>query len=299
MLTMKPLITTVMDLNAALGGRADLLLGGGLGLYLKQEHLRATGARTLLSLDRLPPARATQDVDLFLRAEVIASKEEVTRYRAALDKLGFVVVPGSQWLKFTRSIGGTDVLLDVMVGPLGEHANTVRLKDSRARPTGLGGKSGLHAFATEEALGIERGPLRIPLTAADSDGNNATCDVLIPRAFPYALMKLGALRDRVNDESKQEGRHHAMDLYRIVGLLTEEEIDVSERLAHEYAGHPEIVEATRTIDTLLAPANGLGRVRLLEYQRANRSSTPEVDPDFLVRELRRLLQPPAGYSQHS
>jgi hypothetical protein len=112
-------------------------------------------------------------------------------------------------------------------------------------------------------------------------------------------MKLGALRDRVNDESKQEGRHHAMDLYRIVGLLTEEEIDVSERLAHEYAGHPEIVEATRTIDTLLAPANGLGRVRLLEYQRANRSSTPEVDPDFLVRELRRLLQPPAGYSQHS
>ncbi len=296
---MKPLITTVMDLNAALGGRADLLLGGGLGLYLKQEHLRATGARTLLSLDRLPPARATQDVDLFLRAEVIASKEEVTRYRAALDKLGFVVVPGSQWLKFTRSIGGTDVLLDVMVGPLGEHANTVRLKDSRARPTGLGGKSGLHAFATEEALGIERGPLRIPLTAADSDGNNATCDVLIPRAFPYALMKLGALRDRVNDESKQEGRHHAMDLYRIVGLLTEEEIDVSERLAHEYAGHPEIVEATRTIDTLLAPANGLGRVRLLEYQRANRSSTPEVDPDFLVRELRRLLQPPAGYSQHS
>jgi hypothetical protein len=294
MLTMKPLITTVMDLNAALGGRADLLLGGGLGLYLKQEHLRATGARTLLSLDRLPPARATQDVDLFLRAEVIASKEEVTRYRAALDKLGFVVVPGSQWLKFTRSIGGTDVLLDVMVGPLGEHANTVRLKDSRARPTGLGGTSGLHAFATEEALGIERGPLRIPLTAADSDGNNATCEVLIPRAFPYALMKLGALRDRVNDESKQEGRHHAMDLYRIVGLLTEEEIDVSERLAHEYAGHPEIVEATRTIDTLLAPANGLGRVRLLEYQRANRSSTPEVDPDFLVRELRRLLQPPAG-----
>lgn len=294
MLTMKPLITTVMDLNAALGGRADLLLGGGLGLYLKQEHLHATGARTLLSLDRLPPARATQDVDLFLRAEVIASKEEVTRYRAALDKLGFVVVPGSQWLKFTRSIGGTDVLLDVMVGPLGEHANTVRLKDSRARPTGLGGKSGLHAFATEEALGIERGPLRIPLTAADSDGNNATCDVLIPRAFPYALMKLGALRDRVNDESKQEGRHHAMDLYRIVGLLTEEEIDVSERLAHEYAGHPEIVEATRTIDTLLAPANGLGRVRLLEYQRANRSSTPEVDPDFLVRELRRLLLPPAG-----
>ena len=68
---MSPLITSVLDLNAALGGNADLLLGGGLGLYLKQEHLRRTGARTLLPLDRLPPARTTQDIDLFLRAEVI------------------------------------------------------------------------------------------------------------------------------------------------------------------------------------------------------------------------------------
>jgi hypothetical protein len=289
---MKPLLTSVLDLNSALGGNAELLLGGGLGLYLKQEHLRATGARTLLPLDRLPPARTTQDVDLFLRAEVIASKDEVSRYRAALDRLGFVVVPGSEWLKFKRSVDGTEVLLDVMVGPLGEHANDVRIKDSRVRPKGLGGKSGLHAFATEEALGIESGPLRIPLAGVGSDGTNASCEVLVPRAFPYALMKLGALRDRINDENKDEGRHHAMDLYRIVGLLTEEEAEASAILARAYAGDPEIAEASRTIDTLLTPANGLGRLRLLEYQRANRDSTPEVSPDFLVEELRRLIVPP-------
>lgn len=289
---MNPLITSVLDLNSALGGNADLLLGGGLGLYLKQEHLHGTGARTLLPLDRLPPARTTQDVDLFLRAEVIASKDEVARYRSALDTLRFVVVPGSEWLKFKRGVDGTEVLLDVMVGPLGKHADAVRLKDSRVRPKGLGGKSGLHAFATEEALGIESGPLRIPLRGLGSDGTDASCEVLIPRAFPYALMKLGALRDRINDENKQEGRHHAMDLYRIVGLLTEEEADVSARLAWEYARHEEVVEAIRTIDTLLAPADGLGRLRLLEYQRTNRDSTPEVNPDFLVEELRRLLVPP-------
>lgn len=291
---MKPLISSVLDLNSALGGNAELLLGGGLGLYLKQEHLRTTGARTLLPLDRLPPARTTQDVDLFLRAEVIASQDAVSRYRAALNKLGFVVVPGSEWLKFKRDVEDTEVLLDVMVGPLGEHAEAIRLKDSRARPRGLGGKSGLHAFVTEEALGIETGPLRIPLKGLGSDGNDASCEVLIPRAFPYALMKLGALRDRINDENKQEGRHHAMDLYRIVGLLTEEEVEVSAKLAHEYADHAEIAEGNRTIDTLLAPADGLGRLRLLEYQRANRASTPEVDPDFLVKELRRLLAPSSG-----
>ena len=40
-----PLITTVLDLNEALGGRADLLIGGGIGLYLKQRHLQESDAR--------------------------------------------------------------------------------------------------------------------------------------------------------------------------------------------------------------------------------------------------------------
>jgi hypothetical protein len=290
---MQPLIATVLDLDAALGGNAGLLLGGGLGLYLKQERLRATGARTLLAMDRLPPARTTQDVDLFLRAEVIASKDEVSRYRAALDGLGFNVVPEARWLKFSRRVSDTEVLLDVMVGPLGEHADAVRLKGSRARPRDLGGKSGLHAFATREALGIESDPIRLPLSGRRSDGSEAVCDVLIPRAFPYALMKLGALRDRVGDPNKQEGRHHAMDLYRIIGMLTEEEIEVSATLAREYADHPEIAKAKRTIDSLLTPANGLGRLRLMEYQRAHRDSIPEVNGELLVRELRRLLVPVA------
>jgi len=291
---MKPLIASILDLDSALGGNAGLLLGGGLGLYLKQEHLRTTGARTLLALERLPPARTTQDIDLFLRAEVIASKDEVFRYRAALDTLGFVVVPGSEWLKFKRSIDGTDVLVDVMVGPLGEHADSVRLRGLRARPRGLGGRSGLHAFATREALGIEREPLRVPLNGVGPDRNGRSCEVLIPRAFPYALMKLAALRDRIDDEDKQEGRHHAMDLYRIVGLLTEEEAEVSARLARAYADHEETAAGHATIDELLAPPTGRGRLRLLEYQRANRVSTPEVDPDLLVAELRRLLTPARG-----
>ena len=289
---MRPLIASVLDLDSALGGNADLLIGGGLGLYLKQEHLRITGARTLLPLDRLPPARTTQDVDLFLRSEVIASKDEVSRYRAALDQLGFVVVQGSEWLKFKRTVEGIDVLLDIMVGPLGEHANDVHLKDLRARPRGLGGSGGLHAFSTEEALGIEREPLRISLVGSGSDGTSSSCEVLIPRAFPYALMKLRALRDRITDANKQEGRHHAMDLYRIVGLLTEEESGASARLAREYESHVEIADANRTIDRLLAPTDGLGRIRLLEYQRTSRASMPEVNPDFLVAELRRLLAPP-------
>lgn len=50
---MNPLITSVLDLDTALGGNAGLILGGGLGLYLVQEQLHRTAARTRLPLDRL------------------------------------------------------------------------------------------------------------------------------------------------------------------------------------------------------------------------------------------------------
>jgi hypothetical protein len=41
---MQPLMATVLDFDAALGGDAGLLLGGGLGLYLKQVRLDALAA---------------------------------------------------------------------------------------------------------------------------------------------------------------------------------------------------------------------------------------------------------------
>ncbi len=287
---MQPIITTVLDLDAALGGNAGLMLGGGLGLYLKQEHLRRTGARTLLPFDRLPQARTTQDIDLFLRAEVIANARDVAGLRAALDSLGFTVVQGAEWLKFRREVAGTEVLLDVMVGPLGEFADRVKFKDPRVRPKGLPGDQGVHAFATEEALGIERSPMTLTITEQRPGGSARSCAVRVPRAFTYALMKLGALRDRVHDQNKQEGRHHAMDLYRIVGMITQEEEAICAEMAKSYAGDPQIDEAMRTIDSLLEPASGLGRLRLIEYQRASQGAVPEVDPDLLVSELRRLLR---------
>ncbi|MCE2654447.1 MAG: hypothetical protein ACK51N_06435 [bacterium] len=288
---MTPLLATVLDLDHALGGNARLLLGGGLGLFLKQQHLRAAGLRTLLPIDRLPPARTTQDIDLFLPAQVIASHQQVLRHRAALDALGFAAVPGAQWLKFQRTLPTGQVLLDLLVGPLADHADQVTIKGSRVRPRGLGGSAGLHAFATAHALGIEATPLTLPLAGLRSDGTPASCSVRIPLAFTYALMKLAALRDRIDDPNKQLGRHHAMDLYRIAAMLTEPEAAACDDLARAHAGNPELAEAVDTIDSLLAPSAGIGRIRLLEYHRLSQSDLPAPDADWLVTQLRRLLRP--------
>ena len=108
-----PLLRTVIDLDEALGGDARLLLAGGLGLFLKQRHLMDSAARTLLPVDQWPTARTTQDIDIVLRAEIVASAAEMARFRAALDRLGCVVDEAARWMKFTRAVDGRRVVIDL------------------------------------------------------------------------------------------------------------------------------------------------------------------------------------------
>ncbi len=273
-----PLTTTVLDLDAALGGNADLLVGGGFGLYLKQLHLERSDEKTLLTRSRWPRARTTQDIDLFLRAEVVIDADRMARHRQAIDQLGFVVEQDAKWLKFAREVDGLTVLVDLMVGPLGELETKVDRRNVRVKPKG---SSGLHARAANDALEVEHDPMRLPVSDADRE-----CDVLVPQAFSYALMKLGALRDRVGDADKDEGRHHALDLYRIMAMLTESEDVAAKELRVRHAGNPVVVEATRVIDELLADAHGLGRIRLREHPLCPK----DADPDWLATELRRLIE---------
>lgn len=272
-----PLTVTVLDLDAALGGNADLLIGGGFGLYLKQLHLEQSDEKTLLPRSRWPQARTTQDIDLFLRAEIIADPEQMARYRQAIDELGFVVEPDAKWLKFAREVDGRRVVIDLMVGPLGELESKVERRNVRVKPKG---SSGLHARAADDALEVEHDPFQLTLSDGDRE-----CTVLVPQAFSLALMKLGALRDRIGDAEKDEGRHHALDLYRIIAMLTESEDAASKELGARNVGNPVIGAAADVIDELIAAPRGLGRLRLREHPLC----PSDADPDWLAAELRRLI----------
>jgi len=272
-----PLTLTVLDLDAALGGNADLLIGGGFGLYLKQLHLERADEKTLLPRSQWPRARTTQDIDLFLRAEIIADPDHMARYRQAIDELGFVVEPDAKWLKFARDFDGRRVVIDLMVGPLGELESKVERRNVRVKPKG---SSGLHARAADDAIGVEHDPLRLSLSVGDRESV-----VLVPQAFSLALMKLGALRDRIRDADKDEGRHHALDLYRIMAMLTESEDEAANELAARHVGNPVIEAAARVIDDLIAAPRGLGRIRLREHPLC----PADAEPDWLAAELRRLI----------
>ena len=88
----------------------------------------------------------------------------------------------------------------------------------------------------------------------------------MPQPFTYLLMKLLAFRDRCYDARKDMARHHAMDVYRIIAMITPEEDSVVRALAATHLDHPKAVEARRVVGEHFAAPDSLGILRLREHQ---------------------------------
>ncbi len=69
------------------GHGIPLIIGGGYGLVLRTRMIAESGSRTLI-LD-FPSARSTEDLDIFLKAEVISDPKKTGAIRKALDRCGY------------------------------------------------------------------------------------------------------------------------------------------------------------------------------------------------------------------
>lgn len=260
---MKPLITTLLDLDRQLGGHAGLCVGGGLGLFLKQRYLRRhSEMRTLLPLDAMPQARTTEDIDLFLRADVVADPARMKTIRSALDALGFEVIESAKFMQFVRPVPPGIVKVDLLVGPLGPLETQVKRDSRRAKPPA---SVGLHARRVDEAVGIEEQPVTLPVSGTLSSGDAHATEIRVPQAFSYLLMKLAAFRDQVNAPDKDLGRHHALDVYRIVALVTREEYDIASELSQRHRDDPHVVDARRIVAEHFGNTDSLGLLRIREH----------------------------------
>lgn len=262
---MDPLLTSLLDLAHAV--REDdipLTVGGGFGLYLKRQAVDARGEPTLL--DQLPEPRATNDVDLFVRAEVLADLDRTRRLADAIRSLGYEPVAGAEYMQWQRPIwvGGQtqSVKLDLLVGPLGPYEAGLKVSGPRARPKG---DVKLHARWTAEALAIDASPLAVPLSGRRSNGDPATATVYVPDAFPYLMMKLFAFADRRDDPRKDVGRHHALDTYTVVGMMTEDEYERAVAAGRTYASDDQVARARAIVTADFADATRPGVLRLREH----------------------------------
>jgi hypothetical protein len=259
------LTTSLLDLLHELDGQdIPITVGGGFGLYLKRQHLEAVGQRLLFG--RIPEPRATNDLDLFLRTEVLIDLERTRTVAEAIRRLRYSPVEAAKFLQWKREVVvagvSQEVKIDILVGPLGDSRKALSVSMPRVRPKG---KIEFHAHAVEEAIRIEDGPLAITVTGQRSGGEQHTATVHVPQAFPYLMMKLHAFEDRKNKGQTDKARHHALDLYTIVGIMTEGEYERARDLAVVHVGNEYVKRPRAIVRDHFAGRTAVGLLRLQEH----------------------------------
>ncbi|MGO9598095.1 MAG: hypothetical protein ACLP7Q_08895 [Isosphaeraceae bacterium] len=285
---MDPLQMSLLDLHHKLHPHdIPLIIGGGLGLVLKRQQIEKEGLRTLF--DQLPKARSTNDIDLFFRAEIVADSGRVQIFVAALAKLGYVPLEKAKYLQWVRTVVVVgipqEIKLDLLVGPIDdEFRDALHIKGPRVRPKGK--NVTFHAYRTEEAIEIQKGLMPVDLAGRLSGGESHTARVFVPQAFTYLMMKLHAFDDRKDESAKDEsdkqlGRHHSLDLYASVAMMTENEYDRAVRLGQVYGDHSPVKRSRGIVAESFAALSAPGMIRLREHALYR--------PDFNLTEFMEVL----------
>ena len=193
----------------------------------------------------------------------------------ALSRLGYKPIEGSKYWQFAqpgdpaepKQGAKVDLLGGPLLGLLSRLGPRFQKDDRRWRPKSKGQPPVHLLHETPEAVGVEDEPLSILIEGPRSTGEEYEAKVCLPQAFSYALMKLFAFRDRKDDPDprKDKGRHHALDLYAVVAMMTEPEYDFASRSRSKYADNEKVREAGEIVRSDFAGPESIGVLRLREH----------------------------------
>lgn len=301
------LLNELVKLNTHMhNAGVPLILGGGMGLYLRDTCLENFGPRSPRYPQR-PNARSTEDLDVLLSADIIADAEKMKRVRDIIrDTLDYQVKVEN--FQFERTIGpdaaGPTVGIDLLSAPPSpDREDQVKMGDVRARPHGV---TGIHGRLTREAAGIDFGKIPIDLGALietsagnieTSAGNietstEAITELYIPSSFNYLILKLHAFHDRRErqDPKSDRGRHHAFDIFRIVSDMREEDWRSSEQHWERDRDEIYLRQAAHFRRDYFEDDTSEGILRLKENEgyRKNREQFEQYIP-YILGDLRELF----------
>lgn len=255
-----------------------LIVGGGYGLILKTEYIRHNSLPT--RVPDFPEARSTNDIDIFLSTEIITNADKIERLRDVLGELGYE--PVAPYFQFKIPLGQFEVKIDLLAGPVPEaQKKLVQIKKPRIRPKDA---THIHGFLTEEAITLEEGLVSWNL----SDEANPI-QIFLPHPFTYLMLKLFALRDRLEDEAKDYGAYHAFDIYRVIAMLTEEEWEQAIELRDQFAAAYVMQDARKIVGELFSSAEATGILRIRQHVRKTDTAIGADHIESLIADLNELF----------
>jgi hypothetical protein len=261
--TLNVLRTSLLDLLWELRDTGiNIIIGGGYGILLKAAHVNEHRLRTLLA--ERPESRSTNDLDLFLRPELLIQSSKLKPLSSAIEKLGYQVVETARKYQFIKPdpTGKGGIKIDFLTGPQSSFQGTkAKADERRVRPSP---SVGLHAHPVDEAPTLENGLLALKLSGMLSAGNLWECEVFLPHPYSFLMMKLFAFRDRLTDESKEFSRYHALDLYSIIATTTEEEWDAFAAFRKGLGDESHVREAGAIVEEYFSAMNKVGIIRMRE-----------------------------------
>jgi hypothetical protein len=253
-----------------------VIIGGGMGLLLRDKVVRKVAANTLRSY---PALRATSDLDVFLNTETIVDSERTEVLRRTLDDLGYVPLDGAYYYQFVKPLPQGSALPEVKLDLLAAFPEKGEFKSDMRRIRPLGFK-GLHAHIAPEAVTVEEYLLPVKL---GHDGSEV--EVLVPHPFSYIVLKLFAFRDRRDDPEKLYGRYHSFDIYTALAMMTEAEFEQGLELRGRYADTDQMREAGEIAREYFSSLTDLGMIRMREHLREVGTSEDEVRLEDFIRDL--------------
>lgn len=264
-----------------------LILGGGFSLYLRSEF---SNKKRSARYPHLQSQRPTKDIDIFLTSDIIISPVKAEHIKAILSRLGFTVkTEYFQYIKSTMIDGiSREIIVDLLSQPVGpEDLEKVVIKPPRIKPIGV---EKFHAFFHREAEIINfdlRSVSNYVSDALSGDFNN----IFLPSSMSFIVLKLFAFRDRIQDEKKDFGRHHAYDIFATVLDMDENDWKTA-ALQSEFQKDSQILKEARLLAAQYFSAqDSLGIIRIRENVqfRYNRAIYDPVIP-MVINDLREMFR---------
>lgn len=279
------LLKHFLALQAALEERGvSIVLGGGMSLYVNLTFRNNDTRRYPFEIK----VRPTNDLDIYLSADILADGKKYEIIKATLEQvLNYNVVSNAKWFQFEKEIelfgAKRTIKVDLLSAPPNDSdLNRVAIKAHRVKPKSV---EGIHAYLTKEAKGLEFGKQIIPIPGSDTS-------ITIVSNFNYLIFKLYAFADRTEDEKKDYGRHHALDIFYTVARMGEGDWENARAHFQQHSNEEYLIRASEIRKTMFGSLEHIGLIRMAENQvfKSNYAEFSSYREQFL-KDIEDLFQP--------